>query len=255
MNIRKSIDYNDMYSKLDSIIAQNRSQMNMYCAIGAVVSGRIEKGAAVAASMYLTTTYPDMTGFSPRNLRRMRDFYRTYKNYPDVLAITMDVNWTQNVVIMESKLTMPERSWYLKRVAVLNWSKITLIEMIEHAVHLVEALDSLEHSCYTIEENVATEKIYEEPAVCTPAHFTSGLDGQNDRRPICPRICMYRKNYSAIGERRLRQVRPPDWNGTSRPPRYVPYLRRRLYRQNAPPDRVFRSPLNLHSFGRIAFIL
>ncbi len=44
----------------------------------------------------------------PRNLRRMRDFYRMYGDAPELLAAAMRLNWTQNVVIMEAGLTMDE---------------------------------------------------------------------------------------------------------------------------------------------------
>ena len=52
--------------------------------MGRVVSGRGEKGAAVAASEYLQAAYPAADGFSPRNLRRMRDFYRMYGDTPEL---------------------------------------------------------------------------------------------------------------------------------------------------------------------------
>jgi len=63
---------------------QQLPQMELYCAIGKAVCQRTEKGAAVMASEYLNTHYPDVKGFSPRSLRRMRDFYRTYENYPAI---------------------------------------------------------------------------------------------------------------------------------------------------------------------------
>ena len=47
--------------------------------VGRLVSNRPEKGAAVAAAEYLRGAYPDASGFSPWNLRRMREFYCTYK--------------------------------------------------------------------------------------------------------------------------------------------------------------------------------
>ena len=78
MNIRKPTDYATMFTALDAAVAAQLPQMELYCEIGRVVSGRVEKGAAVAASEYLQATYPTAEGFSPRNLRRMRDFYRMY---------------------------------------------------------------------------------------------------------------------------------------------------------------------------------
>lgn len=79
MNVRKPTDYSTMFAALDKLMTAQLSQMELYCEIGRTVSGRPEKGAAVAAADYLQKTYPDMSGFSPRNLRRMREFYRSIR--------------------------------------------------------------------------------------------------------------------------------------------------------------------------------
>ena len=82
MNIRKSVDYTELFAALCSAVSEKRSQMELYCEIGRLINSRKEKGAAVAAAGYLTDHYPEATGFSPRNLRRMREFYRTYESIP-----------------------------------------------------------------------------------------------------------------------------------------------------------------------------
>ena len=109
MNIRKPTDYVTMFAALDAAVAAQLPQMELYCEIGRLVGSRSEKSAAVAASEYLQAAYPAAEGFSPRNLRRMRDFYRMYGDTPELLAAAMRLNWTQNVVIMEAELTMDER--------------------------------------------------------------------------------------------------------------------------------------------------
>lgn len=87
--------------------------MELYFEIGRLVSTRPEKGAAVAAAEYPTKTYPDVSGFSPETLRRMREFYRAYERAPEVLAQAITIVWTQNAVIPEAELTLPERAWYI----------------------------------------------------------------------------------------------------------------------------------------------
>ena len=111
MNIRKNIDYSEMYAELDKAMAADIPQMELYCKIGKAVCRRTEKGAAVAAAAYLSRQYPDVQGFSPRNLRRMRDFYRTYQGQPAMLSLAMELGWTQNVVILESGLSTELRAW------------------------------------------------------------------------------------------------------------------------------------------------
>lgn len=82
MNVRKPIDYSAMFTSLDTLMAATIPQIELYYEIGKLVSARPEKGAAVAAAEYLSKTYPDTSGFSPRNLRRMREFYRAYEDAP-----------------------------------------------------------------------------------------------------------------------------------------------------------------------------
>ena len=116
MNIRKPADYSQMLSALDQIMAVDLPQMELYTEIGRLVCARPEKGAAVMAAEYLSTRYPDATGFSLRNLRRMRLFCQTYADAPEVLQQAMESGWTQNVAILEAELTVSEKEWYMQAV-------------------------------------------------------------------------------------------------------------------------------------------
>lgn len=102
MNVRKPVDYSALYAALDQLITAAPPQMELYREIGYLISSRPEKGAAVSAAEYLHSSYPDVSGFSPRNLRRMRDFYRTYEDAPEIMAEAMTIGWTQNAVILEA---------------------------------------------------------------------------------------------------------------------------------------------------------
>ena len=141
MNVRKPVDYGTMYRELTAILAQNLPQMDEIHAIGRAINQRPEKGAAVAAAEFMQANFPDRTGFSPRNVRRMRDFYRTYENDQTLLRLAMKIGWTLNVVIMESELTMDARCWYLQKANVGGLSKAELLRMIESAAHLEISLD------------------------------------------------------------------------------------------------------------------
>ena len=135
MNIRKNMNYTDMYEALDSAMEKKLSQVELYYEIGRAVCQRTEKGAAVAAAAYLSEQYPDIQGFSPRNLRRMRVFYRTYEDQPALLSLALRLCWTQNVVILEADLTMKLRAWYLKAVLQFGWSKAELLDKIANQAH------------------------------------------------------------------------------------------------------------------------
>ena len=117
MNIRKPVDYGTMYRELTAFLTQNLPQMDEVYAIGKGISQRPEKGAAVAAAEYLQANFPDRVGFSPRNVRRIRDFYKVYENDQTLLRLAMKIGWTLNVVIMEAELTKAQRLSCLQRAA------------------------------------------------------------------------------------------------------------------------------------------
>ena len=98
MNIRKNIDYTEMYTALDfAMEAAGKQQMELYCEIGKAVSQRTEKGAAVAAAEYLAKKYPDVQGFSPRDLRRMRGNVETCERFSCIFLDYALWNSTKNV--------------------------------------------------------------------------------------------------------------------------------------------------------------
>ena len=278
MNIRKPTDYTAMFTTLDTLMAAQLPQMELYCEIGRVVSGRVEKGAAVAASEYLQATYPVAEGFSPRNLRRMRDFYRMYGDTPELLVEAMRLNWTQNVVIMETELTMDERHWYIRKAAESGLSKTELLRMIERAEHSEIALGESVDTCYTVEKDEFSEKNqYEEYPVYLPRQHLPQPDGRvcdeglgekgwacltvpyriggyqpgGDRQPGLSsgtaqaggaRDLLRRPRGAPTHQSGLRQVRPADRHGQCQPAGYVPHLRRRLCRQVASLDGLHRPP-------------
>ncbi len=150
MNIRKPVDYDAMYGELTAILLLNLSQMDEIYAIGKAVSCRPEKGAAVAAAKFLQANFPDRTGFSPRNVRRMRDFYKTYENDEPLLRLAMKIGWTLNVVIMEAELTRAQRMFCLQKSAAENLSKKELLEIILSGAFAEESIDDSDRICYNI---------------------------------------------------------------------------------------------------------
>ena len=172
MNIRKAVDYSAMFAALESAMEADLPQMELYCEIGKIVCIRPEKGAAVAAAEFLKEQYSDMTGFSPRNVRRMRDFWQLYSGTPELLGEALCLNWTQNVVIMEAELTAEERCWYIRKAAAQNLSKSELLRMIEDFAHLESVLDEKVDAWYNEDNDENSERTqYEEDPVCLPRQY------------------------------------------------------------------------------------
>ena len=276
MNIRKPADYTTMFAALDALMAAQLPQMELYCEIGRVVSGRSEKGAAVAASEYLQDTYPATEGFSPRNLRRMRAFYAAYEEFPEIMRLAMYLGWTRNVAILERCGSNEERTWYIRAVLHFGWKKAKLLAAIESQAWQHSSLDEQAFSCYTGEKEATREsKCNEKDTLCvswkylpqpnggirdeglgqkswadvTVPYRVGGHQPGGDRQPGLSSGAaqaggawdlLRRPRGAAAYQPGLRQVRPADRHGQREPAEYVPHLRRRFCRQATPSDGLHR---------------
>ena len=176
MNIRKPTDYSILFSELDRLMAEQLSQMNLYCEIGRLVSSKAEKGTAVVASEHLRAAYPAAEGFSPRNLRRMRAFYAAYEESPEIMRLAMNLGWTRNVAILERCGSSEERAWYIRAVLRFGWKKAKLLAAIESQAWLHSSLDEQALSCYTEEKEVSQEsESDEENTLCVPRQDLPGM--------------------------------------------------------------------------------
>ena len=277
MNIRKNIDYSTMFDSMQVAMSADMSQMKLYYELGRLICQRTEKGAAVAAAEYLQQNYPGVSGLSPRNLRRMRNFYHMYAGTPELLNLAMQIGWTQNVVILEADLNTEGRRWYLCAVKQFGWSKAALQRNIEAAAHLEICLDECGGPCYTEIKHSKSECIqYDENTFSLPQECIQKPNGRvyhegfgaeiwpgirvphriSSHQPrvywltclsaslwkaVRVRHRLLRQEGSPATEQRLREIRPPNWHGSSQPTQHVPHLRRRFYRQDASADGLYQS--------------
>ena len=278
MNTRKLIDYSAVFYALDTLMAAQLPQMELYCEIGRVVSGRGEKGAAVAASEYLQAAYPAADGFSPRNVRRMRAFYAAYEESPEIMRLAMNLGSTRNVAILERCGSNEERAWCIRAVLHFGWKEAKLLAAIESQAWLHSTLDEQAISCYTGEKEATQESEWnEKDTLCVSWKYLPqpnggirdeglgqkswadvtvpyrvgghqpGGDWQSGLSPGAAQAggawdLLRRPRGAAAYQSGLRQVRPADWHGQREPAEYAPHLRRRLCRKAAPPDGLHRPP-------------
>lgn len=161
-----------MFATLDAAVAAQLPRMELYWEIGRLVSGRAEKGAAVAVSEYLQAAYPTAEGFSPRNVRRMRVFYAAYKDSPEIMRLAMSLGWTRNVAILEECGSSEERAWYIRATLRFGWKKGKLLEAIESQAWQHSSLDEQAVSCYTGEKEISQEsESDEEDTFCVSRQY------------------------------------------------------------------------------------
>ncbi len=61
-------------------------------------------------------------GYGLSNLNYMQQFYRKYRNSPEILEKALKLNWSQNIALLKDTLNEDERNYYLNRAVSENWS-------------------------------------------------------------------------------------------------------------------------------------
>lgn len=117
-------------------LAVNRELITLYWQIGRDILERQAQqgwGAKVIdrLSHDLRTAFPEMQGFSPRNLKYMRAFAEAWPDAEFVQAVLAQLPWYHHLALLE-KLTSPEdRRWYAAKAIEHNWSRNVLVMHIE----------------------------------------------------------------------------------------------------------------------------
>ncbi|MEW6556006.1 MAG: PDDEXK nuclease domain-containing protein [Elusimicrobiota bacterium] len=125
-------------SKHKAITTVNKLLIELYWFIGRTIVNLQERskwGDSVVEklSQDLKTKYPDMNGFSVRNLWNMKRFYETYRECKKLQALPAEISWTNNVIILENTKTVEEKEFYLKMCLKERWSSRELLRQIDSA--------------------------------------------------------------------------------------------------------------------------
>jgi len=84
----------------------------------------------------LRDAFPEMKGFSPRNLKYMRAFAAAWPDREVVQRIVAQLTWGQNITMLEKLGTPEDRLWYAARTIEHGWSRNILAIQIETRAHL-----------------------------------------------------------------------------------------------------------------------
>jgi predicted nuclease of restriction endonuclease-like (RecB) superfamily len=117
-------------------LAVNRELVLLYWQIGRDILARQAEqgwGAKVIERLAedLRAAFPDMKGFSPRNLKYMRAFAEAWPDTEFVQEVLAQLPWYHQLALLD-KLPGPEtRRWYAAKAIEHNWSRNVLVMQIE----------------------------------------------------------------------------------------------------------------------------
>lgn len=120
-------------TQLDIMVDANNKIINLYYKIGEMLEKNSEWGNKFIdrLSYELNFSFPNLKGFSVRNLKYMKKFYNEYSNTTNLLNICKLLPWKHNIILIEKVKSKEIRKWYMKKCLEEGWTKNILIYQID----------------------------------------------------------------------------------------------------------------------------
>ena len=150
--------------RLKTILSANSAMILMYWNIGKAILDRQQSegwGTKVIDRMSfdLKENFPDMTGFSPRNLKYMRKFAEAWADVEIVQRTVAQIPWRSNITLLDKLKDKELRLWYAQKTIENGFGKDMLVFQIESQLHLREgnAISNFENALPPLESDLATQ--------------------------------------------------------------------------------------------------
>ena len=126
--------------RLRVVLAANAAMVLLYWDIGRMILERQNRagwGAKVTDRLAadLREAFPDMQGFSPRNLKYMRAFAAAWPERSIVQEALAQIPWYHHIALLEKLNGAAERLWYARQAVEHGWSRNILALQIDGRAH------------------------------------------------------------------------------------------------------------------------
>ena len=127
-------------AQIKAALAVNQELIVLYWQIGREILDRqLQEGWATKVidrlAKDLKRDFPDMTGFSARNLKYMRAFADAYPDAHVVQQVFSQIPWGHNVRLLDTLKVPEERLWYARKIIEHGLSRNMLLMQIDQGLH------------------------------------------------------------------------------------------------------------------------
>lgn len=126
----------------------------MYWEIGRIVSEKTAsdgwgKSTVSSLSAFLQSKMPGASGFSERNIWRMKQFYETYRDNQKLSPLVAEIPWSNNLLIMTACKTDEAREFYIRACIENHYSKRELERQIDSMLYERTAISDAKYGALT----------------------------------------------------------------------------------------------------------
>ena len=140
-------------SQIKAISSVNKEMITLYFGIGKSIFQKQRElgwGAKVIDNLSrdIKSEFPELGGFSTRNIKRMLRFYKEcshpFEKVPQAVAqiedatmplLVAQIPWSHNIILIEKIKDRELRYWYIQKILEHGWSRNVLSEMIKSNIH------------------------------------------------------------------------------------------------------------------------
>ncbi|MBF0122887.1 MAG: DUF1016 family protein [Candidatus Omnitrophica bacterium] len=131
-------------AQIKAALSVNTELLKLYLGIGADIVARQKNakwgdGLLLQLSKDLMGEFPDMKGFSERNLKYIRQWYLFFGNGraigQQVVAQITRIPWGHNIAIISRCRHVQDALFYVQKTSVHNWSRSVLVHQMESGLH------------------------------------------------------------------------------------------------------------------------
>ncbi len=131
----QSIKTQVQQAQLQALVAVNKELILLYWHIGRDILERQERqgwGTRVIEQLSrdLHAAFPQIKGFSLRNLGYMKVFAKAYPDEQILQQVVAKLPWGHNIILLEKVKDETERFWYIQKTIEHGWSRNVLVHQI-----------------------------------------------------------------------------------------------------------------------------
>ena len=138
-------------TQLDIMLNINVNLVNLYYRIGKVLYENSVWGNKFLDKLAfeLKMSYPNQKGFSIRNLKYMKSFYKEYKEDSEFVHLGAQIPWKHNISLIEKVKNKKIRKWYMEKCIEEGWSKNVLIYQIDTNLYKRQ-IENIKHNNFNL---------------------------------------------------------------------------------------------------------
>lgn len=120
-------------TQLEIMTDANKKLVNLYYNIGKMLEENSSWGNKFIdnVAMDLKMSFPNLKGFSVRNLKYMKTFYNEYKDDEEFVQLVAQLPWKHNITLMQKVKDKLVRKWYMNKCVEEGWSDSVLVYQID----------------------------------------------------------------------------------------------------------------------------